>query len=151
MRKHIFYNTVNFQPVTFWILFFRGIQTLQMRLSRKACFWWTQLLRPFCRVADDLQCSLMFHWGLLDCTFTSERRRMTSCLSSAPFILWLLRTAFTVWGQRETRRFVVQDLGCERVDVRWERGACAVALLLRADTISTAFSSAHSLQSKTPL
>ena len=32
MRKHIFYNTVNFQPVTFRILFFRGIQTLQMRL-----------------------------------------------------------------------------------------------------------------------
>ena len=28
MRKHIFYNTVNFQPVTFRILFFRGIQTL---------------------------------------------------------------------------------------------------------------------------
>ena len=53
MRKHIFYNTVNFQPVTFRILFFRGIQTLQMRLSRKACFWWTQLLRPFCRAADD--------------------------------------------------------------------------------------------------
>ena len=52
MRKHIFYNTVNFQPVTFRILFFRGIQTLQMRLSRKACFWWTQLLRPFCRAAD---------------------------------------------------------------------------------------------------
>ena len=24
MRKHIFYNTVNFQPVTFRILFFRG-------------------------------------------------------------------------------------------------------------------------------
>ena len=35
MRNHIFYNTVNFQPVTFRILFFRGIQTLQMRLSRK--------------------------------------------------------------------------------------------------------------------
>ena len=35
MRKHIFYNTVNFQPVTFRILFFRGIQTLQMQLSRK--------------------------------------------------------------------------------------------------------------------
>ena len=52
MRKNIFYNTVNFQPVTFRILFFRGIQTLQMRLSRKACFWWTQLLRPFCRAAD---------------------------------------------------------------------------------------------------
>ena len=52
MRKHIFYNMVNFQPVTFRILFFRGIQTLQMRLSRKACFWWTQLLRPFCRAAD---------------------------------------------------------------------------------------------------
>ena len=33
MRKHIFYNTVNFQPVTFRILFFRGIQTLQMRLK----------------------------------------------------------------------------------------------------------------------
>ena len=46
-----FYNTVNFQPVTFRILFFRGIQTLQMRLSRKACFWWT---RPFCRAADEL-------------------------------------------------------------------------------------------------
>ena len=40
-----FYNTVNFQPVTFRILFFRGIQTLQMRLSRKACFWWTQLTK----------------------------------------------------------------------------------------------------------
>ena len=53
MRKHIFYNTVNFQPVTFRILFFRGIQTLEMRLSRKACFWWTQLLRPFCRAADE--------------------------------------------------------------------------------------------------
>ena len=50
-----FYNTVNFQPVTFRILFFRGIQTLQMRLSRKACFWWTRLLRPFCRAADDFQ------------------------------------------------------------------------------------------------
>ena len=56
MRKHIFYNTVNFQPVTFRILFFRGIQTLQMRLSWKACFWWTQLLRPFCRAADELCC-----------------------------------------------------------------------------------------------
>ena len=54
MRKHIVYNTVNFQPVTFRILFFRGIQTLQMRLSREACFWWTQLLRPFCRAADEL-------------------------------------------------------------------------------------------------
>ena len=54
MRKHIFYNTVNFQSVTFRILFFRGIQTLQMRLSRKACFWLTQLLRPFCRAADEL-------------------------------------------------------------------------------------------------
>ena len=54
MRKHIFYNTVNFQPVTFRIMFFRGIQTLQMRLSQKACFWWTQLLRPFCRAADEL-------------------------------------------------------------------------------------------------
>ena len=54
MRKHIFYNTVNFQPVTFRILFFRGIQTLQMRLSRKACVWWTQILRPFCRAADVL-------------------------------------------------------------------------------------------------
>ena len=54
MRTHIFYNTVNFQPVTFRILFFRGIQTLQIRLSRKACFWWTQLLRPFCRAADEL-------------------------------------------------------------------------------------------------
>ena len=52
MRKHIAYNTVNFQPVTFRILFFRGIQTLQMRLSREACVWWTQLLRPFCRAAD---------------------------------------------------------------------------------------------------
>ena len=56
--NHIFYNTVNFQPVTFRILFFRamfrGIQTLQMRLSRKACFWWTQLLRPFCRAADEI-------------------------------------------------------------------------------------------------
>ena len=52
MRKHIFYNTVNFQPGTFRILFFRGIQTLQMRLFRKACFWWTQLLRSFCRAAD---------------------------------------------------------------------------------------------------
>ena len=50
----IFYNTVNFQPVTFRIMFFRGIQTLQMRLSRKACFSWTQLLRPFCWAADDL-------------------------------------------------------------------------------------------------
>ena len=49
MRKHIFYNTVNFSRVTFRILFFRGIQTLHMRLSRKACFWWIQLLRPFCR------------------------------------------------------------------------------------------------------
>ena len=38
MRKHIFYNTVNFQPVTFRILFFRGIQTLQMRLSPKSMF-----------------------------------------------------------------------------------------------------------------
>ena len=25
-----------------------------MRLSRKACFWWTQLLRPFCRAADEI-------------------------------------------------------------------------------------------------
>ena len=24
---------------------------------RKACFWWTQLLRPFCRAADDLHFS----------------------------------------------------------------------------------------------
>ena len=57
MRKHICYNTVNFQPVTVRILFFRGIQTLQMRLSWKACFLWTQLLRPFCRAADEL-----IHW-----------------------------------------------------------------------------------------
>ena len=58
MRKYISYNTVNFQPVTFRILFFRGIQTLQMRLSRKACFWWTQLLRPFCRAANET-CSVI--------------------------------------------------------------------------------------------
>ena len=41
MRKHIVYNTINFQPVTVRILFFRGIQTLQMRLSREACFLMT--------------------------------------------------------------------------------------------------------------
>ena len=64
MRKNIFYNTVNFQPVTFRILFFRGIQTLQMRLSRKAWFWWTQLLRPFCRAADKL-----FYFHLVHCSF----------------------------------------------------------------------------------
>ena len=38
MRKHIFYNTVNFQPVTFRILFFSRIQTLQMQLSWKHVF-----------------------------------------------------------------------------------------------------------------
>ena len=38
MRKHIFYNRVNFQPVTFRILFFRGIQTLQMRYLEKHVF-----------------------------------------------------------------------------------------------------------------
>ena len=37
-----------------------------------------------------------------------------------------------------------------RVDVRWERGACTVALVLRADILSTTFTSARSLQSKTP-
>ena len=58
MRRHIFHNRVNLQPVTFIILFFRDIQTLQMRLSREACFWWTQLLRPFCRAADVL-CSYL--------------------------------------------------------------------------------------------
>ena len=56
MRRHIFHNRVNFQHVTFRILFFRDIQTLQMRLSREACFWWTQLLRPFCWAADDFLC-----------------------------------------------------------------------------------------------
>ena len=77
MRKHIVYNTVNFQPVTFRILFFRGIQTLQMWLSREACFWWTQLLRPFCRAADGMLWILLWcrkevflkwsqnaHWGV---------------------------------------------------------------------------------------
>ena len=38
MRKHIFYNTVNFQPVTFRILFFRGIQTLQCDYLEKHVF-----------------------------------------------------------------------------------------------------------------
>ena len=37
-----------------------------------------------------------------------------------------------------------------RVDVRWERGACTVALVLRADILSPTFTSARSLQSKTP-
>ena len=72
MRKHIFYNTVNFQPVTFRILFFRGIQTLQMRLSRKACFWWTQLLRPFCRAADEF-----FFFFLLACLSERSTMRLT--------------------------------------------------------------------------
>ena len=56
MRKHIFYNTVNFQPVTFRILFFRGIQTLQMRLSRKACFLMntTSKALDLCRAADGI-------------------------------------------------------------------------------------------------
>ena len=75
---------------------------------------------------------------------------MTSCLSSAPFVHRLLWTAFTVCGQHETGRFGVQDLGSGRVDVRWERGACAVALVLRADIISTTFTSARSMQSKSP-
>ena len=70
MRKHIFYNTVNFQPVTFRILFFRGIQTLQMRLSRKACFWWTQLLRPFCRAADEWICWSWNAFSLHSCSVT---------------------------------------------------------------------------------
>ena len=40
MRKHIFYNTVNFQPVAFRILFFiaLGIQTLQMHYLEKHVF-----------------------------------------------------------------------------------------------------------------
>ena len=50
-----------------------------------------------------------------------------SCLISAPFVHWLLRTAFTTWGQCETSRFGVLDL--------------------RADMISTAFSIARSLHS----
>ena len=37
-----------------------------------------------------------------------------------------------------------------RVDVRWERGACTVALVLRADILSITFTSARSLQSKSP-
>ena len=75
---------------------------------------------------------------------------MTSCLSSAPFVHWLLRTAFTTRGQREIDLFGVLDLGSERVDVCGEQGARTVALLLQADMISMAFSSARSLQYKTP-
>ena len=77
MRKHIFYNTVNFQPVTFRILFFRGIQTLQMRLSRKAWFWWTQLLslRPFCRAADEFVSKLSSSWNI---TYHLKARRALS-------------------------------------------------------------------------
>ena len=54
-----------------------------------------------------------------------------------PFVHWLLWTATPVCGQREIGRFGVQDLGSGRVDVRWERGACAVALVLRADILTT--------------
>ena len=74
MRKHIFYNTVNFQPVTFRILFFRGIQTLQMRLSRKTCFWWTQLLRPFCRAADAAS-------SLVDYAYAQRLCALQSCIA----------------------------------------------------------------------
>ena len=38
MRNHIVYSTVNFQPVTFIILFFRGIQTLHAIISRSMFF-----------------------------------------------------------------------------------------------------------------
>ena len=38
-----------------------------------------------------------------------------------PFVHWLLRTASTTWGRRETGRFGVLDLGSGRVDIRWER------------------------------
>ena len=54
MRKHIFYNTVNFQPVTFRILFFRGIQTLYNcdYLEKHVFDEHNTILRPFCRAAD---------------------------------------------------------------------------------------------------
>ena len=51
-----------------------------------------------------------------------------------PFVHWLLKTASTTYEDNcETGRFGVLDLGSERVDLRSERGACAVALLLRVD------------------
>ena len=55
-----------------------------------------------------------------------------------------------VWGQREIGRFGILDLGSGRVDVRWERGACAAALLLQADILHSVLCSACSLRSKSP-
>ena len=97
---------------------------------------------------------------LLDCTCTSEQKRMASCLSSQTQLFftfmkhyfitrWTLRSLATenalvnkdVHYLRTTwNRSVigVLDLGSERVDVRRERGACTVALLLRTDMIWTA-------------
>ena len=48
-----------------------------------------------------------------------ERRHVTPCLSSAPFVHWLLLAASPVCGQREISRFGVQDLGKEFSIVRW--------------------------------
>ena len=51
----------------------------------------------------------------------AERRNVTSCLSSAP--------SSTGYCQRPHRLWTTWNM----LSVRWERGACAVALMLRAD------------------
>ena len=63
----------------------------------------------------------------------AERRHMTSCLSSAPS-----STDYCQWRHRSVNN--VKPVGFEfkiwvvdMLSVRWERGACAVALMLRAD------------------
>ena len=107
----------------------------------------------------------------------AERRHMTSCLNSTPSSTgycqrrhWSVNTVKPVGF--EFKIWVVDMLS-----VRWERGACAlaimlradirqfslvyirrlvnedicaVALMLRADILSTTLTSARSLQSKTP-
>ena len=109
----------------------------------------------------------------------AERRHMTSCLSSAPsstgycqrrhqsvnnvkpvgfeFKIWVVDMLSVRWERSACAVALIlrADIAIEnslltRVDVRWERGACTVALVLRADILSTTFTSARSLQSKTP-
>ena len=117
MRKHIFYNTVNFQPVTFRILFFRGIQTLQMRLSRKACFWWTQLLRPFCRAADEFgpfeiqtvwQEQLKVHNGENSRVMMVESLLMDAHVSDKVFVTWTEIHVFSAAVHKSTSSFIPQ-------------------------------------------
>ena len=112
-----FYNTVNFQPVTFRILFFRGIQTLQMRLSRKACFWWTQLLRPFCRAADAVSSMSIYQlekqknkqWTRILCTLffrQIKKKKLFATCDISQLSLNFLRFVFLDGYSSLFRRFV---------------------------------------------